>query len=131
MPDAIDLIGLDGGDEELKIALEYFLLYEPQKQIPVLNPDSLAADAQRAQEHGNPLMARVDYEIAAKVELYNQHKDKVKQYILAADSLTENEGYREMHAALLSKLDRALESAKNYYAELQAREDSGKPSSPT
>ena len=63
--------------------------------------DSVLAKGDAARASGEKLMARVNYEIAAKIEIYKQNKDSVEKCIGLAKEVTENE---DSHRALLQTM---------------------------
>jgi hypothetical protein len=115
-PAADPLNELCGGDEELRTALGYFLLHEPQRQIPILGTvNDLIAEAEAALVQGNRMKARIDFETATKIAIYEQDEDSAKKLLTRADEISESELSRKMHQKLLSELGNVMKIAETYY----------------
>jgi hypothetical protein len=102
---------------KLREALENFLLLEPEKQIPQLGEAKTFLNEGNAKKAtGNRLLARVNYEIAAKIELYKGNKDGVTECLhLARDVTDEGDKHREFHDVILSNLDEVFRISREYY----------------
>jgi len=107
---------LCAGDEELHTALGYFLLHEPERQIPILGAvNDLIAEAEAALAQGNRLKARINFETAAKIAIYEQDEDSAKKLLTRANEISESELPLKMHQKLLSELGNVMKIAKTYY----------------
>ena len=103
------------GDEELHYAMSYFLYLKPEEQIARIGaPELQVQTAMEAMERGDRTMAVVDYETAARIELYRGNKENVRMYLEKAQGLQDGDG-RERLATLLSNLEKVMTIAKRYY----------------
>jgi hypothetical protein len=114
------------GNTKLRKALETFLLLQAESQIPQLGDSKTFLNQGNAKKAaGDKLLARVNYEIAAKIELYKGNKAGVIESLTLAREVTdENDEHREFHDAILNNLDEALRIAREYY---QVSETTSKP----
>jgi len=99
-------------------ALEYFLLGDPERQISQLGePDSLLTKGDTARAAGDNLHARVEYESAAKIAIYEQNKEAAKKFLVLAEEVSDNEKYSGFHRTLLKDIDQVVRIAKAYYGQ--------------
>ena len=103
-------------DERLFVALENFLLADPERQVPMLGQtDALVAKGDAATAKGDKLVARISYETAAKIEIYKQNKDSAEKCIRLANALSENnDPHRASYEAMLENMDEVLRISKLY-----------------
>jgi hypothetical protein len=97
-------------DEKMYMALQTFLLGDPERQLPMLgNVDSLLARGDEDKATGNKWKARINYETAAKIEIYKNNKEDAEKFLRLAEALTEsNEVNRAMLSTLLENMDRVM-----------------------
>lgn len=112
------LLDLVSNDQLWYDAMENFLLAEPRREIPELGEASnFHARARNFESENDLTMARVQYETAAKIEIYHQNKAGTIDSLKKANSLAEgNELHREYHETILSNVDKALRIANEYYS---------------
>ena len=105
-------------DEKMYIALQTFLLGDPERQLPMLGSvDSLLTRGDEDKAKGNMWKARINYETAAKIEIYKNNKEDAAKFLRLAEGLTESgETNRAMLGTLLENMDRVMEISKLYYA---------------
>jgi hypothetical protein len=113
-PDVKELVPLDG---KLSQAMENFLLAAPERQILQGGGlESLLAAGDAARAAGKNVQARINYDQAAKFEIYKQDLDGARKALTLAEEVTEkNEKFSEYHLTLLRNLDQALLIAREYY----------------
>jgi hypothetical protein len=111
-------------DPSLYEAMEYFLLGSPKRQLEELgDPAALKRVADEAKSSGNDIAARINYESAAKIALYEHNRDSFKSLLELADEVTsQGEEFKEFHRTLLNNADRAMKVADEYYASFRNRE---------
>ncbi|MDG6998661.1 MAG: hypothetical protein JRN15_06050 [Nitrososphaerota archaeon] len=73
--------------------------------------ESIIQAGDSAKANGDNLMARVNYETAARIALYEQNKDEVIRCV----TLAEQAQPRELHKTLLSKIDKVMTISHRYY----------------
>ena len=109
------------GDEELQTALGYFLLHEPERQIPILGTvGELVAEAESALAQGNKMKARINLETAVRIAIHDQDEENAKKLLILADGISESKLSRKMHRRLISDMTSALRIAKTYYEQRSA-----------
>jgi hypothetical protein len=103
-------------------AMEFFLLGSPKRQVLQEGGlESLKKTADQERDSGNKIMARINYESAARIAIYEQNKDEVKEFLELADGVTgDDERFSKFHRTLLSDLDETMRVAQQYYSELEA-----------
>ena len=110
------LKGLVANNQRMYYALQNFLLGAPDRQIPLLGEVSLLlarGDAFRAK--GNSMAARVDYETAAKIEIYKQNKESARNCLVRAEEVSEKEqAHYEFQETMLADMDEVLRISKTY-----------------
>lgn len=118
---SLRLKGLVANNQRMYFALQNFLLGAPDRQIPLLGEVSLLlarGDASRAK--GNNMAARVDYETAAKIEIYKQNKDSARNCLVRAEEVSEKEqAHHEFQETMLADMDEVLRISKGYQSALQ------------
>ncbi len=105
-------------DEKLYIALQTFLLGDPTRQLPMLGSvDSLLTKGDEDKAKGNNWKARLNYETAAKIEIYKNNREDAEKFLRLAEGIAEsNEANRVLLGTLLENMDRVMEISKVYYA---------------
>jgi hypothetical protein len=103
-------------DPKLYGALQNFLIVDPKRQLPLFDDvSSLLSKGDAAKAQGNNLTARVDYEVAAKIEIYKQNKDSATSFLVLAEGVTDRGeqhfGYQE---TMLADMDKVLQISKAY-----------------
>ena len=99
-------------------ALQNFLLADPERQIIQLgDAESFKKKAdEELKRGGDKLTARVNYEYAAKIEIYNQNRENASTYLTLARNMTnENDPHHEYCETMLSNMDEAMRISKEYY----------------
>jgi hypothetical protein len=118
---SLRLKGLVTNNQRMYYALQNFLLVAPERQIPRLGEVSLLlarGDAFRAK--GNNMAARVDYETAAKIEIYKQNKDSARNCLVRAQEVSEKEqSHHEFQETMLADMDEVLRISKTYQSSFQ------------
>ena len=95
--------------------MSYFLYLKPEEQIALIGATDLQTrKAAEAIERGDRTMAVVDYETAARIELYRGNKENVRIYLERAQGLQDGDG-QERLVVLLSNLEKVMTIAKRYY----------------
>lgn len=114
------LMKIVSDDHRFYDAIENFLLADPAREIPELgDPSAFVAKADRFRDEGDNMMARVGYETAAKIEIYNQNKQRAEECITLANEVTDpHDKHHEFQRTLLSDMDRVLGVAREYYSGL-------------
>ncbi len=106
--------------DELYSAIELVLMASPRRQI--LQGGDLPAlekAAYEAANSGDALRARIGYEAAARVALFEQNEDKFRGMLEKADKFSkEGESFSKMHRVLLQRIDDAMCIAREFYVEL-------------
>jgi|SRR5579872_4242214 len=112
------LASLASEDPKMYVALQNFLITDPDRQIPLLDDvHTLLVKGDAAKAGGNNMTARVDYEIAAKIEIYRQNKESATNFLVLAESVSdrklEHYGYQE---TMLADMDKVLRVSMAYQA---------------
>jgi hypothetical protein len=95
--------------------MQTFLLGDPERQLPMLgSTDTLLAKGDQEKANGEKLRARMNYETAAKVEIYKQDKEGVEKCLRLAIEVTENEDRKALLNTMLANLDEVLRISKLY-----------------
>jgi hypothetical protein len=104
-------------NEKLYDALQTFLLGDPKRQLPLLGSvDSLLEKANEQRANGENLQARLNYETAAKIELYRQNKEGLEKFLRLANEMSRNgERNKPLIETMLANVDEALRISKEYY----------------
>ncbi|MGI0079024.1 MAG: hypothetical protein ACRECH_05320 [Nitrososphaerales archaeon] len=110
---------LCGPDDGMYGALSQFLLLDPRHQVEQLGGFAkLWEEGSSAMQRGNKLQARVSFETAARIALYDQDRASLKKSLESAEQASENEINHRLHQTLLSNLDKALKITGAYYNRL-------------
>jgi len=104
-------------DSKLYFAMETFLLEDPASQIPVLGePPTLIGKADQERAKGNSIIARVNYETAAKIAIYNQDREVTRKSLgLAQEVTNKDDKHLEIQSTMLDNLDEVMRVANEYY----------------
>ena len=106
---------LTAGNQKLYDALGHYFLADPRRQIEQLgSPQELEVKAKDALSKGDKSSAFIDYDYAAKIEIYKGNGENAIKYIQEADALTEKPDEHERHQTLLSNMDKAIEYSREY-----------------
>ncbi|MDH2900106.1 MAG: hypothetical protein PXY39_03970 [archaeon] len=105
---------------EMYVAMENFLLGNPERQILALGDlESVLQVGKEAKSKDDLLGARTNFETAAKLELYKQHKDGLRDcLILSQDVTDESDKHFGYQRTILDNTDEALHVAKVYYEKI-------------
>ena len=100
----------------LYFAMQNFLIISPERQIPQLGGVSLlVARGDAAKAVGKNLEARVDYETAARIEIFKQNKENARNCLKLADGVSENSSqHHEFHETMLADMDEVLRVSKAF-----------------
>ena len=124
-------------DDELFAAMEFILLGSPERQIlqggdlPVLEKA-----AEEAAGSGNRTRARIEYESAARVALFEQKEDELREMLERAEEFSsKDDSFSRMHQILMKNLDKSMDVGREFYFELateqKAAEAAPAPGVPT
>lgn len=116
--------------DDMYYALEYFLLGDPQRQVTQLgDSESLLQKGDDAKSKNNYIIARTNYESAAKVEIYKGNKDAARKCLVKGLEAAEEDDKRSrLMTTLIDSIDEALSVAKSYYDALTTAQTSYTPS---
>ncbi|MGI0090707.1 MAG: hypothetical protein ACREBS_03270 [Nitrososphaerales archaeon] len=108
---------LVGNNPQMYFALQNFLLQSPETQVPRLGEvNLLVAMGDSARASGNTISAGVDYETAAKIEIYRQNKDSARNCLLLAEEVSEKgQPHYEFQKTMLANMDEVLRISKAYH----------------
>jgi hypothetical protein len=95
-------------------ALSNFLFIEPGRLPQIGTTEQQVQKASDAMARGDSLVARVDFEIAARIEMYKGNMEKVKTFLRKAQEVSDARG-EGSRVILISNLERAMEIAAQYY----------------
>ena len=102
-------------DHPLYEALEHFLLADPERQIGQLGGSTILDQKGReGMEKGDKSGAAVNFDYAAKIEIYKQNKEATKRYLELADKVTDTDKDHQFHTILLSDLDEVMRVSGKY-----------------
>ena len=103
-------------DQRLYFAMQNFLLTSPQRQLPLLDEVSLlVTKGDVAKAAGKNLEARADYETAARIEIFEQHKESARTCLELADGVSENASqHHEFHQTMLANMDEVLRISRDF-----------------
>ena len=98
-------------------AMSNFILADPENQIRQLGgSDSLLTMGNEAVSHKDKFTARLNYEYAAKIEIYKQNKDSVRKFLLLAEEVSEKvDPHREFRETLLANIAEVIRISKLYF----------------
>jgi len=104
-------------DDPIYDAMEFFLLLNPEEQIPMLGePETLRGAGDAARSSGDSTSARIKYEDGAKIALYRQNKEEFRSLLRLAEEVTPADSkFAAYHRALLRGTDQAMRVAREYY----------------
>ncbi len=104
-------------NQRLKTALEHYLLADTERQmIQFGGVETLEKDAQDARQNGNRKKARVNYEYAAKIEIYRRNRESASNFLVLAEQVTDPEdSEREFHKILLANMDQVMRISEEEY----------------
>lgn len=116
-PRRVTLEDLVPNNEKLLSALQTFLLGDPKRQIPLLGTiNSLLLKGEQDKARGEILRARINYETAAKIEIYNRNKEGAEKFLRLADGVAERASpYQAIIETMLTDLDEVMRVSKQYY----------------
>ncbi len=116
-PKKLTLKDLIPDDEKMYLALQTFLLGDPKRQLPMLgNVDSLLLIGDQEKAKGEKLGARINYQTAAKIEIYNLNKEGSEKFLRLALDLTESgKPGRALLETMLANMDEVMRVSKLYY----------------
>jgi len=104
-------------NDEMYEAMENFLLGDPENQLQLLGPEAeIVKKGDEARDKNEDLIARAQYETAAKIAIYNQNPQLTKQDLELASKVTEsNDRHARMQKTILANLDQVIQIARDYY----------------
>lgn len=104
-------------NDEIYEAMENFLLGDPENQIQMLGPTSdIIKKGDDARNKSEDLIARAQYETAAKIAIYKQDQTLVKNSLEMASQVTKPaDRHARMQKTILTNLDQVLRIARDYY----------------
>jgi hypothetical protein len=107
-------------DPKLFVSMEYFLLASPTRQLSQLGDrESLKSSGDGARAARDDTTARIDYESAAKIALYEGDRGVFEDLLSLAEKVTPSHyNFAEFHRVLLNNVDEALRIADEYYEEM-------------
>jgi len=107
-------------DRRLFVAMQYFLLASPARQLSQLGDvESLRRSGDQSKTAGDDLMARINYENAAKIALYEGDETAFETLLRLADSISGGQGeFGEYHRTLLIDVEKDVRIAKEYYSHI-------------
>jgi len=122
-PKRLTLKDLVPNDEKMYLALQNFLLGDPERQLPMLgSTETLLARGDQDRAKGEKLKARMSYETAAKIEIYKQNRENVEKVIrLAKDVTDDRDPHLEFFDTMLANLDEVLRISREYSAQTAHR----------
>jgi hypothetical protein len=111
--------------DEMYFAIELFLLGDPKRQIEQLgDAESLLNKGDEAKSENDLIRARYNYETAAKIEMYRQHKEGLRRCLVLAQEVTEeNDKHFGFQRTILDNTDQALGISKLYYETIPGSEE--------
>jgi hypothetical protein len=104
-------------NDQIYEAMENFLLGDPESQLETLGePSEIIRQGDEAKGKNEDLIARAQYETAAKVAIYNQNPELTKKSLELAGSVTSpTDRHARMQKTILANLDQIIGIAKDYY----------------
>jgi hypothetical protein len=110
------LKGLVANNQKMYFALQTFLLAGGEKQISQLGEaSSLLARGHAYRAKGNYPAARINYQTAAKIEIYKQNKDSAINCLVRAEEVSKKElTHHEFQETMLADMDEVLRISKAY-----------------
>jgi hypothetical protein len=109
-------------NDEMYDAMENFLLGDPKGQIETLGSEAVVIErGDSAKSGGHGLIARAEYETAAKIAIYNQNKEAaVKALNLAMEVTDSTTQHWNFQKTILAEIDEFLRIARDYYSTVPA-----------
>jgi hypothetical protein len=107
-------------DEKLYLALQTFLLGDPNRQLPMLGSvDSLSLKADEERAKGDKWKARINYETAARIEIFIEDRAGAEKFLRQAEEFAEVGGQnRVMLETLLKNMDEVMRISKMFYSSI-------------
>jgi len=107
-------------DEKLYLALQTFLLGDPNRQLPMLGSvDTLSLKAEEEKAKGDKWKARINYETAARIDIYKEDREGAEKFLRQAEEFAEDGGQnRVMLETLLTNMDEVMRISKLYYSSM-------------
>jgi hypothetical protein len=108
-------------DPTMLAALQNFLITDPRRQLRSLdNVNVLLAKGNEAKAKGNNQSARVNYEVAARIEIYNQNVESARNFLVLAEQVSDPAGeHYAFQKTMLADMDKVLGISKAYHAPLE------------
>lgn len=109
------------GDKEMCDVMSQFLIVDPGRQLPLFDVENTAANAEEKLSKGRIRDAVIDFAMLAKIEIYNQDKEKAQAFLERIIKIPEGDTAIKMTAEMSRKLldgnnlEKALETAKVHY----------------
>jgi hypothetical protein len=109
-------------DPKMFAALENFLITDPVRQLPIIGDVSvLLARGNEAKANGNNQSARVDYEVAAKIEIYKQNLESARSFLALAEQVSDQAGeHYAFQKTMLADMDKVLSISKAFHGSSHA-----------
>jgi hypothetical protein len=103
-------------NQRLYFAMQNFLIMSPARQIPQLGGVGLlVGKGDAAKAVGKNLEARANYETAARIEIFEQHKEGARNCLELADGVSDNASqHHEFHETMLADMDEVLRVSKAF-----------------
>lgn len=112
----ISLKDLCTGRAELYEAMSYFVLLDPERQLPLLGrTDAFYLKGKEEAGRGDLVMSRVSYDMAARIEICLGHKSEVRNYLTLADQVSESVVQHERYQELLANLEDVMRITRSFY----------------
>ncbi len=101
-------------NQKMYFAMQNFLITSPERQIHLLDGvSSLVAKGNAAMAVGKNIEARLDFETAARIEIFEQHKESARKCLVLADGVSEDASrHHEFHETMLADMDEVLRISK-------------------
>jgi len=115
--ETVDVEALCNGDRELAEALKRGLFLNPGRLSTSM--DDLTGLANRLEQKGDKLLARVNYETVGRLALMKGDTDAVRRYFSKSAELEVDERLRNVFKTLAAKPEEAVNAAKKYYQKTQ------------
>ncbi len=115
--ETVDVEALCNGDRELAEALKRGLFLNPGRLSTSM--DDLTGLANRLEQKGDKLLARVNYETVGRLALMKGDTDAVRRYFSKSAELEVDEHLRNVFETLAAKPEEAVNAAKKYYQKTQ------------
>lgn len=75
---------------------------------------------EEAVRKGDMVMARVNYDMAARIEICYEHQSKVREYLTLADKASETSELHRRYEVLLASLDEVMKIAASYLSSVKS-----------